>query len=67
MCLTAKDFGLQDENINISKPQGKTTGNGMGYHRKRRETCGQKEREKGREDAVLYEKGGQKPDRCRKC
>ena len=58
MCLTAKNFGLQEENINISKPQGKTTNweNGMGYHRKReRGTYGQKEREKW--DAVLYEKG----------
>ena len=24
MCLTAKNFGLQEENINISKQQGKT-------------------------------------------
>ena len=24
MFLTAKNFGLQEENINISKPQGKT-------------------------------------------
>ena len=30
----------------------------MGYHRKKRETDGQKERERGREDAVLYENGG---------
>ena len=37
MCLTAKNFGLQEENINISKPQGKATNleNGKGYHRKR--------------------------------
>ena len=36
---TAKNFGLQEENINISKPQGKKTNaeNGMGYHRKRTE------------------------------
>ena len=60
MFLTANNFGLQEENINISKPQGKTTNqeNRMGYHRKRRETEGQKERERGREDVVLYEKGG---------
>ena len=32
--------------------------NRTGYHKKRRETDGQKERERGREDAVLYEKGG---------
>ena len=51
MCLIAKNFGLQEENNNISKPQGKTTNleNGMEYLRKRRETDGQKER-------VLYEK-----------
>ena len=55
MFLTAKNFRLQEENINISEPQGKTTNyenvmhaNGMGYHRKRRE--------RGREDAVLYKK-----------
>ena len=45
--------------INISKPQGKTTNyeNGMWCGRKR-EIGVQKERERGREDAVLYEKGG---------
>ena len=60
MVLTAKHFGLQDENINISKPQGKTTNyeNEMGYHRKRRETDGQKERERRREDSLLFVKGG---------
>ena len=42
MYLTAKNFGLQEENIKITE----------------RETDGQKERERGREDAVLYEKGG---------
>ena len=47
MCLTAKNFGLKEQNINISNPQGKTTNleNGMGYHREReRETDGEKER-----------------------
>ena len=48
MSLTANDFGLQEENINISRLQGKTTN----------ETDGQKERESGREGAVLFEKGG---------
>ena len=69
MFLTAKNFGLQEENINISKPQGNTTNyeNGTGYHRKRRASEGQKERERGREDAVLYEKERENPDRCRKC
>ena len=57
MYLTAKNFGLQEENINISKPKGKTTNyeNGTRYHRKR-ETDGQKERERGRENAVICEK-----------
>ena len=37
MCQTAKNFGLQEENINISNPHGKTTNCEieMGYHRKR--------------------------------
>ena len=45
MCLTAKKFGLQEENINISKLQRSTTNweKGMGNHRKRQETDGQKE------------------------
>ena len=49
MCLTAKNLGLQEENINISKSQGNTTNweNGMRYHRKRRETDGQKDRGRG--------------------
>ena len=54
MCLTAKNFGLQEENINISKPQGKTTNYeiGMGYHRKRerereRDTWTERERKGG--------------------
>ena len=47
MYLTAKNFGLQEEYINISKQQGKTTNyeNGMGYHRKRKS-----ERERKRDD-----------------
>ena len=51
MCLAARNFGLQEESINISNPQGKATNyeKWMGYHRKR-ETDGQKERERGRED-----------------
>ena len=37
MFLTANNLGLQEENINISKPQGKTTNleNGMGCHKDR--------------------------------
>ena len=46
---------LQEENIKISKPQGKNT-KGDWVPQKERETYGQKEREKGK--AVLYEKGG---------
>ena len=41
--------------------------NGDRVSQKVRETDGQKVRERGREDAVLYEKGGWKADRCRKC
>ena len=69
MCLTAKNFGLQEENINISKPQGKTTNweNGMGYNRKREtETHGQKEGEK-RGMQCYMKKEELRPDRCRKC
>ena len=53
MYLTAKNFQLRKENINIYNPQGNTTNytNGMGYHRK-------SEIQRGREDAVHYEKGG---------
>ena len=51
MCLIVNNFGLQEENINISKPQGMTTNweNGMGYHRKRRDAERQvaRNREKG--------------------
>ena len=36
MCLTANKFELQEENINLFKPQGKALiRNGMGNHRKR--------------------------------
>ena len=50
MCLTAKDIGLQEENINISKSQGKTTNYEKrdGVPQKERETGGQKERERRR-------------------
>ena len=51
MYLTAKNFGLQEQNINISKPQGKTTNyeNGMGYHTKReRQMDRNREKEEGR-------------------
>ena len=49
MCLTAKNFGLLEENNNIPNQQGNTTNfeNGMGYRRQRE-----------MENAVLYEKGG---------
>ena len=45
------NFGLQEENTNISKPQGKTSNweNGMGYHRKReRQMDRMREKEGGR-------------------
>ena len=35
MCLTAKNFGLQEENINISNPQGNNTTTGLGTAEKR--------------------------------
>ena len=62
MCLIANNFGLQEENINISKPQGKNTNweNGMGIterEERQRDRWTETER-KGREGAVIYEKGG---------
>ena len=45
-CVNAKNFGLQEENINFSKPQGKTTNyeTGMGNHRKRERQMDRKKR-----------------------
>ena len=51
MCLTAKNFGLQEENINISKPQVKTTKNGMVYHRKRERDI-QMDRKREKEEEI---------------
>ena len=58
MCLTAKNFGLQEENINISKPQGKTTNyeNGMGYHRKRERQMDRKREKVGGRMQYFMEK-----------
>ena len=59
MCLTGKNFGLQEENINISKPQGNTimkTVWGRYLPQKERELDWWTER--GSDDALLYEKGG---------
>ena len=58
MCLTAKIFGLQEENITSPNRRerpliGET---GWGTTERKREAYGQKEREIGREDAVPYEK-----------
>ena len=47
MCLTAKNFGLLEENINSSNPPGKTTR--WGTRERERETWTE-----GRERAVLY-------------
>ena len=59
--LTSKNFGLQEENINISKPQGKTNNyekrDGVSQKEKR-DRWTESERKREREDAVLYEKGG---------
>ena len=60
---TAKNFGLQEENMDCKKKTstspncreipliGKT---GWGTREREGETDGQKERENGREDAILY-------------
>ena len=54
MCLTAKDFGLQEENINISKQQGKTTtvirktGRGTTERERERQMDRKREKERGR-------------------
>ena len=53
-CLPAKNVGLQEENINISKQQERPLIRKTGWGTRERV----KERERGREDAVLYEKGG---------
>ena len=58
MCPTAKNLGLQEENINISKPQGKTLIRKTEWVPQKERDSWQKERERGREDAVLYEKEG---------
>ena len=52
MCLTAKNFGLQEENINISNPQGNTTG--WGTTEIERQMDIKRENEGGREEAVLH-------------
>ena len=46
MCLTAKNLGLQEENINISNPQGKSTRDGI--PQKEREGEGEREKERER-------------------
>ena len=59
MCLTANNFRLQEENINISKPQDRPLIRKTGWGTTEREER-QREwwTETGRVDAVLYEKGG---------
>ena len=47
MRLTAKNFGLQEENINISKPQERHLIRKTGWGTTERETDGHKERERG--------------------
>ena len=60
MCLiTVKNFGLQEENININRgerPLIRKTG--WGTTEKERDRWTERERERGREDVVFYEKGG---------
>ena len=69
MCLTAKKLDCKKKTSTCpncrERPLIRKTG--WGTTERERETDGQKERERGREDAVLYEKGGYRPDRCRKC
>ena len=59
MCQLQRTVGCKKKTstspTRIERPLIKKTG--WGYHRKR-ETDEQKERERGREDAVLYENGG---------
>ena len=62
MCLTAKNFGLQKEkSTSPNRREIPLIRNGIVYHIKREGgTDEQKEREGGREDAVVFlcEKGG---------
>ena len=54
MRLTAKNFGLQEENINISKPQGNTD-----HELGKRDGVPQKEnRDRGTERERTKERGG---------
>ena len=46
MCLTGKNFGLQEENTNISKPQRKTTNVETGWGTTERERQMDRKREK---------------------
>ena len=61
MCLIANNFGLQEENINISKPQGKPLIRKTSWVSQKEERQSDRWTEterKGREGAVIYEKGG---------
>ena len=49
------------------RPLIRKTGWGTTERKRERDRWTGREREKRREDAVLYEKGGKTPDRCRKC
>ena len=56
MCLTANKFELQEENINLFKPQGKALiRNGMGNHRKReRGRWTERERKREKEEWRMH-------------
>ena len=58
MCLAAKNFGLQEETSTSPNRRERPLIRKTGWGTTERETDGQKERERGREDGVLYEKGG---------
>ena len=51
--VTAKNFGLQEENINISNRRERPLIRKTGWGITERDRC----TERGRQDAVIYEKG----------
>ena len=62
MCLTAKNFGLQEENINISNLPRKTTNIGKwdGVPQKKRERESEREREREGERDIEREREGER-------
>ena len=60
MCLTANNFGLQEETSTSAnhKERQLIRKTGWGATERERDRWTERERERGREDAVLCEKGG---------